>query len=85
MSFAQIRHRLSEGRPLVVDSDTGASFRARGVLLNSPGALGSVLRLVSDANVNLDYAYGGAAEGSATASVVIGVEDPAKAAAAAGV
>jgi 5-methyltetrahydrofolate--homocysteine methyltransferase len=44
MSFAQIRHRLSEGRPLVVDSDTGASFRARGVLLNSPGALGQLLR-----------------------------------------
>ncbi|HKY38654.1 MAG TPA: homocysteine S-methyltransferase family protein [Polyangiaceae bacterium] len=44
MSFEQIRHRLSEGRPLVVDSDTGASFRARGVLLNTPGALGQLLR-----------------------------------------
>ena len=52
---------------------------------NSPGALGSVLRLVSDANVNLEYAYGGGAEGAPTASVVIGVTDPAKAAAAAGV
>jgi len=29
---------------LVLDSDTGASFRARGVLLNSPGALGQLLR-----------------------------------------
>ena len=54
-------------------------------LPNSPGALASILRLVSDANVNLEYAYGGAAEGGATASVVIGVNDPAKAAAAAGV
>jgi methionine synthase I (cobalamin-dependent) len=44
MSFEQIRQRLVEGRPLVVDSDTGASFRARGVLLNSPGALGQLLR-----------------------------------------
>lgn len=44
MSFEQIRKRLVEGRPLVVDSDTGASFRARGVLLSSPGALGQLLR-----------------------------------------
>jgi methionine synthase I (cobalamin-dependent) len=44
MSFEQIRKRLSEGRPLVLDSDTGASFRARGVLLSSPGALGQLLR-----------------------------------------
>ena len=32
------------GRPLVVDADTGASFRARGVGLDSPGALGVLLR-----------------------------------------
>jgi 5-methyltetrahydrofolate--homocysteine methyltransferase len=44
MSFEMLRQRLSQGRPLVVDSDTGASFRARGVLLNSPGALGQLLR-----------------------------------------
>lgn len=54
-------------------------------LPNSPGGLATVLRLVGDASVNLDYAYGGAADGSATASVVIGVEDPSRAAAAAGV
>ncbi len=29
---------------MVVDSDTAASFRARGVELDSPGALGSLLR-----------------------------------------
>lgn len=44
MSFELIRKRLVEGRPLVLDSDTGASFRARGVLLSSPGALGQLLR-----------------------------------------
>jgi len=44
MSFEQLRNRLAEGRPLVLDSDTGASFRVRGVLLNSPGALGQLLR-----------------------------------------
>jgi hypothetical protein len=54
-------------------------------LPNAPGGLAAVLRLVSDAGVNLDYAYGGAAEGSATASVVIGVDDPSRVAAAAGV
>lgn len=44
MSFELLRQRLEQGRPLVVDSDTGASFRARGVLLSSPGALGQLLR-----------------------------------------
>jgi S-methylmethionine-dependent homocysteine/selenocysteine methylase len=44
MSFELLSKRLVEGRPLVLDSDTGASFRARGVLLNSPGALGQLLR-----------------------------------------
>jgi methionine synthase I (cobalamin-dependent) len=44
MSFELIRNRLFEGRPLVLDADTGASFRVRGVLLNSPGALGQLLR-----------------------------------------
>lgn len=44
MSFELLRQRLAEGRPLVLDADTGASFRVRGVLLNSPGALGQLLR-----------------------------------------
>ena len=44
MSFDRIRHRLQQGRPLVVDSDTAASFRARGAELDSPGALGLMLR-----------------------------------------
>lgn len=44
MTFERIRQRLQNGRPLVVDSDTAASFRARGVELDSPGALGVLLR-----------------------------------------
>jgi hypothetical protein len=52
---------------------------------NGPGGLASTLRLVSDANVNVEYAYGGAAEGGAAASVVVGVDDAERAAAAAGV
>ncbi len=44
MTFERIRHRLESGRPLVVDSDTAACFRARGVELDSPGAFGVLLR-----------------------------------------
>jgi 5-methyltetrahydrofolate--homocysteine methyltransferase len=44
MSFDQIRHRLTNGRPLVLDADSGASFRARGVELDVPGTLGVLLR-----------------------------------------
>lgn len=44
MTFSQIKHRLTAGRPLVLDSDTGAAFRARGVALDTPGALGQLLR-----------------------------------------
>ena len=44
MGFAAIQHRLHEGRPLVLDSDTGAAFRARGVQVGVPGALGQLLR-----------------------------------------
>ena len=52
---------------------------------NAPGALAPTLRLVSDAGVNVEYAYGGAAEAGHTASVVVGVDDAQRAAAAAGV
>ncbi|HEY3236775.1 MAG TPA: homocysteine S-methyltransferase family protein [Polyangiaceae bacterium] len=44
MGFEQLRHRLQHGRPLVMDADAGASFRARGVALDTPGALGALLR-----------------------------------------
>jgi hypothetical protein len=51
---------------------------------NTPGALAPALRLLGDARINVDYAYGGAGEVGGTASVVIGVEHVMKAAAAAG-
>jgi hypothetical protein len=54
-------------------------------LPHTPGGLASALRLVSDATVNVEYAYGGAADGSPAASVVLGVDDAQRAAAAAGV
>ena len=52
---------------------------------NAAGALAPALKLISDASVNVEYAYGGGSEGSPTATIVIGVEDAARAAAAAGV
>jgi hypothetical protein len=52
---------------------------------NSPGALAPTLKLVSDAGVNVGYAYGGASDGSSTAAIVLGVDDAQRAAAAAGV
>lgn len=48
MGFAELRHRLTEGRPLVLDADAPASFRARGVALDVPGALGLLLREQTD-------------------------------------
>ena len=52
---------------------------------NAPGALAPALKLVADAGVNVEYAYGGAQEGSATAMIVLGVDDAQRASAAAGV
>ena len=51
---------------------------------NVPGALAPVLRLAADAGVNLDYTYGGGAEGGSTATLVLGVDDAARASAASG-
>jgi hypothetical protein len=52
---------------------------------NAPGALAPALKLVSDAGVNIEYAYGGGSEASPTASIVLGVDDAERASAAAGV
>ena len=52
---------------------------------NTAGALAPTLKLVADADVNVEYAYGGSAEGAPTATIVIGVGDAQRAAAAAGV
>ncbi len=38
---------------------------------NAPGALAPALTLMSDANINVEYAYGGGAEGSASADFII--------------
>src|ERR1700688_4992226 len=40
---------------------------------NGPGALAPVLTLAAESGVNIEYAYAAAAEGSATAAVVMGV------------
>ena len=52
---------------------------------NAPGALAPALRLVADANVNVEYAYSGAADSGSMATVVLGVDNAQRAAAAAGV
>src|SRR3954451_6984049 len=52
---------------------------------NMPGSFAPVLRLLSGAGINIDHAYGGGSEGAPSATVVIGVEDTARASAAAGI
>ena len=52
---------------------------------HAPGGLAPIARLLSDAGVNVEYAYGGAVDGSGGAIVVLGVDHPQRAAAAAGV
>jgi hypothetical protein len=51
---------------------------------NQPGGLAPLLSLVSDAGVNVNYVYGAAAEGTASAAVVIGVDDAMRASAVVG-
>jgi len=55
------------------------------VTSNAPGSLDATLTLVRDVGVNIEYAYGAAADGSPTALVILGVGDAERAAAAAGV
>jgi hypothetical protein len=52
---------------------------------NTPGSLASALRMVGDANVNVEYAYSGSAEAGPTVLIVLGVDDAMRAAAAAGI
>jgi hypothetical protein len=54
-------------------------------LPNTAGGLAPVVGAIGAAGVNVEYAYGAGPEGSASASVVLGVEDARRAAAAAGV
>jgi methionine synthase I (cobalamin-dependent) len=44
MSYEALLPRLGSGRPLVLDADTCACFRARGVAFDTPGAVGQLLR-----------------------------------------
>jgi hypothetical protein len=50
-----------------------------------PGSLVPVLNLIAEGGANLEYAYGGSADASANAAVVLGVDDPRRVAAASGV
>jgi hypothetical protein len=83
---------------LVVDNDVhgGAVLREhhhqvteRDVIVvtlpHAAGSLASILRLVRDAGVNVEYAYGSGADTGSSASVVLGVDQAQRAAAAAGV
>jgi hypothetical protein len=54
-------------------------------LSNAPGSLGTTLKLLSDAGINVEYVYGGAGDGGSSASVVLGVDNAMRASAAAGV
>lgn len=66
-------HQVSEREALVVS------------VSNAPGAGAAMLRLIADAGINVEYFYGAAPEGSAMATVVLGVEDAMRAGAAAGI
>ena len=50
-------------------------------LPNTAGALAGPLRLVAEAGVNVEYAYGGTTDTAQTASVVLGVDDAMRASA----
>jgi hypothetical protein len=52
---------------------------------NTAGGAAPAMRLIAEAAVNIDYAYGGADEGGRTATIVLGVADAQRAGAAAGV
>ena len=65
------------------------SVSARDVIVvavtNGPGAIVPVLGLLADAGFNIDYAYGTGADSAGAAAIVLGVGDPMRAAAAAGI
>ena len=52
---------------------------------NTPGSLAPALKLLADANVNIDYAYAGVADTNQMASIVVGTDHVMEASAAAGV
>lgn len=52
---------------------------------NAPGSLSPMMRLLADADINIEYAYGGGSDPGPNAMIVFGVDDAMRAAAAAGV
>ena len=54
-------------------------------LPNDPGALEQAARMLANADVNVEYAYGSVLEDQALTAVVVGVEDAQRAATAAGI
>jgi hypothetical protein len=52
---------------------------------NTPGSLAPIMKLMADADINVEYAYGGGSDPGPSAVIVFGVEDAMRAAAAAGV
>ena len=50
---------------------------------NTPGSLAPALKLLADANVNIQYAYAGVADTNQMASIVVGTDDVMQASAAA--
>ena len=51
---------------------------------NTPGSLAPALKMLADANVNVEYAYAGVADTNQMASIVVGTEHVMQASAAAG-
>ena len=52
---------------------------------NTAGGAWPAMRLVAEASINVEYAYGGTEEGGRTATIVLGVDDAQRSAATAGV
>jgi len=52
---------------------------------NTPGALNRMVKLLADAQVNVDYVYGNGVEGTDMAAFVIGVADAPRASASTGI
>ena len=97
VNIAAVSLNVSGQLHLIVDSvgRATAALRARHMQVverdvlvvsasHSVGGLAPLLALLADAGVNVDYVYGGSGDGSAVAVVVIGVDDPMRAAAATG-
>lgn len=91
-------HLESSGRlRLIVDNPLHAAAMLRehahqveerdvlvALLPNTPGTLGRLSRALTEAGVNIEYAYASAADEGASAAVVLGVPDATKAAIIAG-